>query len=121
MRGADEIRLSEQGRFLRRFGLEHVERRARDLPAIERIGQRRFVDQPAARAIDDPHALFGLGEVFAAENIARLVGQRRVQRDEIGARQQRVEIDLLDADLDGAFRRQEWIEGDHLHPETERA
>ena len=56
VRGRDEVGRAEQGRVLGRLGLEHVERRAADLAAVERVLQRRLVDQPAARAIDDPHA-----------------------------------------------------------------
>jgi hypothetical protein len=32
-----------------------------------------------------------------------------------------VELDLLDADVLGALRRQERIERDHLHPQPQRA
>ena len=86
MRGGDEVGRAEQRRVLGRLGLEHVERRARDMAAVERFLERRLVDQPAARAVDDAHALLGLGQALAAQDVARLVGQRRVQRDEVGAR-----------------------------------
>jgi hypothetical protein len=46
---------------------------------------------------------------------AGLVGDRHVQRDEIGAFQQLVELDLGHPDLLGAFLRQERIIGEHLH------
>jgi hypothetical protein len=58
---------------------------------------------------------------FSAQDVARLVGQRRVQRDEIRAGEQRVEIRLLYAHLDRALRREERIEGHDLHLEAERA
>jgi len=64
MRRRDEARRPEQRRFLRRFGREHVKRGARDMPRIEPGLQRRLVDQPATRAIDEAHALLGLGEIF---------------------------------------------------------
>ena len=38
-----------------------------------------------------------LGERLGVDDVARRVGQRRVQRDEIGAREELVELDLLDA------------------------
>ena len=120
MRGADKVRGTEQGRFLGRFGLEHIERRARDMAAIHRRLQRRFVNQPAARAVNDPHALLGFGEIFGREDIAGLVRQRRVQRDEIGLGQQRIQLGLFDAHFDRAFGRQERIEGDDLHLEPQR-
>jgi hypothetical protein len=91
------------------------------MAAVQRFLQRRLVDQAAARAVDDPHALLGLGEVFRRQDVAGLVGQRRVQRDEIGAGQQRIEVCLLDAHFDRAFGRQERIERDDLHLQAERA
>ncbi len=121
MRRTHEVGLAEQWAVLGRFALEHVERGPGNLPAVERIGQRRLVDQAAARTVDDPHALLGLGEVFRRQDIARLVGQRRVQRDEIGLGQQRVEIGFLDPDFDRAFLGQEGIVGNDLHPQAQRA
>ncbi len=44
-----------------------------------------------------------------------------MQRDEVGALEEVFEFDLLDADVLGAFRRQERIERDHFHAKTERA
>ena len=85
------------------------------MTGIERGAQRLLVDQPAARAIDDAHALLHRRERLGVDDVLGLVGQRRVQRDEIGALEQLVEIDLLDAELHGALRRQERIVGDHLH------
>ena len=49
------------------------------------------------------------------------VGERGVQGDEIGAAQEIVELDLLDAQLHGALGREEGIEGDDLHPQANRA
>ena len=44
-----------------------------------------------------------------------------MQRDEIGAPQQFVELDLLDAELERAFGGQKRIVGDHLHLQPDRA
>ena len=111
-------RRAEQRIFLRRLLHEHVERGAGDMAAVERVLQRRFVDQPAARAIDDAHAGLGLCQRLAAEDAARLVGQRRVERDEVGAGEQFVQFGLLHAELDRALGRQEWIVGGDLHLEA---
>jgi len=121
VRGADEIGRAEQRVFLGRFNREHIERRARDLTACQAILQRCFVDQPAARAVDDADALFGIFQPITAQDIARLIGQGRVQRDKIGAAQQRVEIDLFHAHFDRAVFGQEGIIGDHLHAQPQRA
>lgn len=119
--GADEVGRSEQRIFLRRFDREHIQRRARDLAAFKAIFQSRFVNQPAARAVDDADTLLCPFEPFAAEDVAGFISQRGVQRDEIGARQQRVEIDLLHAHFHRAILRQEGIIGDYLHLEAKRA
>ena len=37
--------------------VEHVERRARHVSRLDRVGQRGLVDQVAARGVDDPDAL----------------------------------------------------------------
>ena len=55
------------------------------------------------------------------DDVAGLVGQRRVQRDEVGARQQFVELDLLDAELGRPLLRQERVERDDVHLEADAA
>jgi hypothetical protein len=42
---------------------------------------------------------FFIARSLGGDDVAGLVGQRRVQRDEIGAREQLVELDLLDAEF----------------------
>src|SRR3546814_8618285 len=74
---------------------------------VQRVLERLLVDQAAARAVDDAHALLRLGEILAAQDIARAVGERRVERDEVGTGQKIVERDLLDAHFHGAFGRSE--------------
>ena len=119
MRGRDEVGGAEQRAFLGRFGHEHVECCAADMAAVQTCLQRRFVDQAAARAVDDAHTLFGLGQRFGGQDVAGLVGQRRVQGDEVGAGEQLVQRDLFHAHIHGAFGRQERIERNHLHLEAQ--
>ena len=58
MRREDEIRQPAQRRIGgQRLGLEDIERRGGDLPGLQRLDERRFVDQSAARAVHDAHAL----------------------------------------------------------------
>jgi hypothetical protein len=99
MRGHDDVGQVEQRVFRRRFLLEHVEGRARDMAGFQKLGQRRLIDQTAARAVDDAHALLGLGQVLRRQDIRRLLGEGHVQRDEIGLRQKLVELDLGRPDL----------------------
>ena len=121
MRGADHVGMTEQHVLGGRLLDEHVEGGARDVLGIQRVDQRLFVDQAAAGAVDDAHALLHFCESPGIDDVPGLLGQRRVQRDEVGALQQFVELDLLDPQVLGAFRRQERIERDHLHFQAERA
>ena len=105
----------------RRLGGEDVEGGAGDVACVERLAQRRLVDEAAAGAVDDAHALLGLGEVLGREDVPGLLGQRRVQGDDVGAAQELVELDLLDAELERPLRRQEGVEGDHLHVQADGA
>src|SRR3984893_17898579 len=83
--------------------------------------ETRARPEPAARAIDYPHALLCLGEIFRRQNVFRLRRQRRVQRYEIGAREKSFEADFLDAEIEGAFGREERIVGDDPHVQANRA
>src|ERR1700730_10275526 len=121
MRRADRIWMAEKRVSGCRFMQEYVETRARHMAAIEKRAQGPFVGQPAARAIDDPHALLGLGEIFRRQNVLRLRRQRRVQRDEIRAGEKSFEADFLDSEIEGAFGREEWIVGDDPHVQANRA
>ncbi len=118
MRRAHHVGMAEQRIGRRRLLDEHVEGRARDLPGIERLPQRLLVDQPAARTIDDAHALLHRRDRSGIDDVLGLVGQRRVQRDEVGALEQFRKIDLLDSKIARALGRQERIVGDHLHAQA---
>src|SRR5688572_32144349 len=94
MRRGDQARSSEQrARFVRLLD-EHVEGGPGDMTAVEGFLERSLVDEAAAGAIDDPHAPFGLGEILARQDVAGLIGERRVKGDEIGPGEKLVEIDL---------------------------
>ncbi len=121
MRGGNKVGRSKQRRFTGGFVDEHVERRAADLAAVQRVLECRLVYQATACAIDDPHAPLGLRQILAAQNIARLIGQRGMQGDEIGLGQQRIEIGLFDAQFDRTFGGEEGIVGDDLHLQPQRA
>ena len=99
MRRAHHVGMPEQRVLGGRLLGEYVEGRAGDMAGIERSAQRHLVDQPAARAIDDAHALLHRGERLGVDDVLGLLGQRRVQGDEIGAPEQLVELDLLDAEI----------------------
>ena len=121
MRGADEVWRAKQSRFLGRLRCEHVKRSAANLAAVQRFLQRNFIDQATACAVNDAHTLFGFRQIFFGEDIARLIGQRRVQGNEISLGQQRVQVRLFHAHFNGAFRRQERVKGNDLHTQAKRA
>ena len=121
MRRRHNILHAEQRILARRLAFEHIQRRARHMAVRQCRRQRQLVDKPAARAIDDPHALFGAVQRVGRQDVAGLFGQRRMQADEIGRRQQLVKLDLLDPDPARMFRRQERVIGDDLHLQPLRA
>ena len=51
----------------RRFLDKHVERGAGDLAGFDRVDQRGLIDDAAARAVDDSHALLHLRERRGAD------------------------------------------------------
>ena len=125
-RGA-EMRASRPGRALPNSGLALAGSSTNTSsaapatwPLSSAVLERRLVDQAAARAIDDPDALLGLRQILAREDVAGLIGERRVEGDEIGAGEQVVELDLLDSEVQRPLGGQERIVGDHLHPQAER-
>ena len=69
MRRRHDMGMSEQRVGLRRLLDEHVERRARHMAGVERRTQRDLVNQPAARAIDDPHAFLALARFSALSTL----------------------------------------------------
>ena len=119
MRRADEVGRAEQHVGLGRLLDEDVEARAGDVAGHQQVAHRQLVDQTAARAVDDAHALLGLHQVGAAQDVLGLLGERRVHGDEVGARQHLLERRLLDAELGGALVAQERIVGDHAHLEAQ--
>ena len=88
------------------------------MAALERRLQVFLDDQAATGTVDDPDTLAGLRQRFGVQQVAGAVGQRRVQRDEIGAGQKLVQFDLLDAQIDGPFMAEIGVEScdPHLQP-----
>ena len=105
----------------RRLLDEHVERGACYLAGFQRVGERSFIDDSAARAVDDSHSLLHLRERRRADDAPRVVGQRSVHGDEVGVREKLVEADQLNADATGSISGQNRIVADHFHLEPDRA
>ena len=99
---------------------EHVDRGAGDHAALDRLVQRLLVHERAARGVDEVGARLHARELLAADQPARLLVQRGVQRHEVGLLQQRLERDQLDADRGGALAGDERVVGDDAHLEGAR-
>jgi hypothetical protein len=94
---------------------------AATLPDLSGGDQRRFLDDAAARAVEDPHALLALLERRLVDHVMRVVGQRHVHRDVVRLREQLVERHGLDLHGLGPARREVGIVGQHAHAEGLRA
>jgi hypothetical protein len=123
MRSENEVRRPAQRRINRqRFGLEDIQRRAGYVPILQRFGERLFVDQAAASAVDDADAAFCFLQSDNIEKMTCFRGQWCVQRNEIGARKQIVDVvNQLDLQTAGARRGKIGIVSDDAHPESDRA
>src|SRR5690625_942786 len=77
---ADKFFVARDG-FLR----EDVDGGAGQMAFFERVGQRRYINDPAARGVDQARALFHGGQLAGAYHAARLVGIGHVQADDVGA------------------------------------
>ena len=118
MRCADQVWSAEQGIFLCRFFCKNVQRSASDMTRFQRILQGRLVDQAAACTVDDPDAGFGFRKRFRRQDVACLVGERRVHGDKVGAGEQIVQRDFFDTHFNRTLLGQEGVIGDNLHPQA---
>lgn len=96
MRSRQHLRLAESARSC----LEgphlrvHVQRRARNLAALQASQQISLVHNAATGHIHDPNALLALGERGSADEVGCLRGLGHVQGDEVAAGPQLVQADL---------------------------
>ena len=121
MRRADHIRQAEQHIFLRGLDLVHVEGGAGDTARFNGFGKVRLDHKATARAVDDAHAFFHRRDRLCVDNVLGLLGERRVKGDEIGAAEEFLEADALDAEVDCALVGKERVIADDLHSEAVRA
>jgi len=114
--GGDVGRVAQRGRVRRdedvrrppedvigrqRLLLKHIEDRAPQLPALQRAGERRLVDDRSASRVDEHRARRQRGEQAGVDEVTRPGGVRhhadqvveiRCERDSIGAMEVRVDI-----------------------------
>ena len=120
MRRRDQVVETEQRVLLGGLFLEHVKGGTGHLAAFKRCLEVRFDDQATAGAVHDAHAILHLLDRSRVDDVARGVGQRRVQGDDVGALEQLVQFHLLDAHFLGPLRRQERVIAHHLHAQAQR-
>ena len=114
----DVVSAKQPGILGERLGRHHIERGAAETAIIERGDQRGLVDQRSARRVDQVGAALHLAESRGVEQAAGCRHQRRVNRYEIGLRQELVEADAFDAGVAQCVGRHERIE--RQHPQAKR-
>ena len=105
VRGDDDLREVEQRRVGAGLGREDVESGSADLAGVDGVGQCLLVDQTTAGGVDDDDTLLGAGELLGADETEGLGRLGQVHGDEVGALEELVEADQLDAELSGPGRR----------------
>ena len=86
------MRQAEQNILICRFFGEHVNRGAGDLTAFYGVAEIGFNEDAATGAIDDPDPVFHPREGVCIQQITGPIRQRRVDGNDIRARQQRLEF-----------------------------
>ena len=115
----DDVRRLQKRAAVRLLDV-HVDRCARDLARLERRDQRRLVHELAAGRVDDAHAVPHLRDRRGVDRVARVVGERQVEGEEICARQHFLEARAVDAELAKALGGDERVIGDDLHLQPDR-
>ena len=121
MRRTDEVVQGEQG-MIRLHGLflEHVECRGGDFSAFEGFVDIVFIDDAPTRTIHNHDSVFHVSYGLGVDQRPGLIGQRGMNRDEIGPSEQFVQFHGLDSQLPRATRSQVGIIADHLHGQALR-
>ena len=96
MRRRDEIIQFQQRRFRIGFSLEDIERGAGNLAAFQALVQIVFVDDAAARAIQNAHAVSHPGNGVLVDQVASVFGKRHVNGDEVGLPEDLLKIDQFE-------------------------
>lgn len=92
----DVLRRPERVALRNRLLGHDVERRAREMPRIERLDERRLVDRIAAADIDDECIFRQHGQALARDHVRRLLRARQAENEDVRLWQVRLELLLLD-------------------------
>ena len=96
----DDDLVEPQQRPLVRLLREDVESGAGELARLDRLGERRLVDERAAGGVHETRPVPHVGDGVAIDQAARLVREGRVERDDVGRREEILHaLRLLDAEV----------------------
>ena len=101
------------------LGIEHVERGAGDPARLQRLDQRRLIDDRAARRIDQPCRRLHERELGGAHQSDRAPTEDEMDGDDVGLAEQRVLVDERRASGAGDLAGEILTPGDHRHAEGE--
>src|SRR5262245_57384385 len=101
MWGQQRVGGVEQRRADRRLLLEDVDAGAAEMAGPEALGQRLLVDHAAARDVEHDRAGLEPRDRVATDQTAGRPGQRYVDGDDVGAGQELVQLDEIDAVVRG--------------------
>jgi len=85
---------------------------------VEQRDERLLVDDPAPGSVHEQGILLHLFEGGIAEQVLGFGRERSVDRDEVGALEELVELHQLDSELGSAVAAHHWVHSDDLHLET---
>ena len=108
-------RLPKGTPIFKRLVLIHVQGRARDLPVVKRLSERRLVDDTAARHVHDEHTVFHASKRFRGDQATGVVGERDVKGDHISLLDDIVERCTAYAQTGSTLRGQVRIMRHDLH------
>ena len=97
--------------------LVYVQSGGADLLLFQSVDQRLGMDQLTAARVDEDHARFHARNGRVADHVARPVGQRTVERNDVRTGVKLVERHVGDARLRGVLRIGKQIVGHDLHAE----
>ena len=117
VRRADDALVAHQGRVLRWLLLEHVEGGTADLAGVEAAQHGGFVDDAAAGAVYQQHAVLALVQLRVRYAVFGLGRQRQMHGDKIRGGEHVLQAGQLGAEGKGCFLGDERIVPEHLHAE----
>ncbi len=102
----------------RRFVDVNVQRRAGDFAGLYRLGEIVLIDDAAARAVDNAHAVFHLGEGGFVDQSLGVGRERNMHGNEIRLGKNLIERARLHAHARDILGGDERIETDDFHPQS---